>query len=54
MLESDTEPGTLTDRLDEPLPYEISEAEARRMELRRQARENRGALSMLGGLSLKG
>ena len=50
MLEQDGDPATLDARLDEPLAYELDAEEARRLELRRQARENKAALSVLGGL----
>ena len=51
MLEKDGDPGTLDARLDEPLAYELDEQEARRLELRRQARENKAALNLLGGIA---
>ena len=53
MLEQDGDPGTLDARLDEPLRHELDEQEARRLELRRQARENKPALAVLGGLGGK-
>ena len=50
ILEHDADPGTLDTRLDEPLRYELDEAESRRLALRREARENQGALAALRGL----
>jgi len=52
LQESDAEPDTLTERLDEPLPHELDEQERRRVGLRRHARENREALETLRGLSV--
>ncbi len=50
MLDNDAEPGTLDSRLDEPLPNEVTAEQARRLALRRQARENKDALAALRGL----
>ena len=50
LLEQDDN-GALEERLDEPLPHEVDQAAARRLELRRQARENQEALGILGGLA---
>jgi hypothetical protein len=50
LLETDSEPDTLPARLDEPLPHELDAEQARRLELQRDARENRDALNLLGGL----
>jgi hypothetical protein len=44
----------LDGRLDEPLPHEISREEARRLELRRHARDNRAAVNLIGGLRIGG
>lgn len=47
LLERDAHPETVDERLDEPLPGELSEAEAQVLEARRMASANAAAVKAL-------
>lgn len=51
LMDADAEPATLDLRLDEPLPGEVTPAEKRRLELRRDAIANQDALAALRGVT---